>query len=443
MSTANTQTVDQSDLVTLLPGIVLVSILPLSTLAALTGQIPGYLAGIPAWIALALLLRHQQRGQRTQRILLLAVGVLALVTSLLIGGDGAGYLLKALEANQMIIAMLVAVSFLRLVTLSGLETDEQLPPGARALNATLFGGHLIGSVINMSSVMILGDRLSAQRPLTPLQGLTLLRSFGNCAVWSPFFAAMGVVLISAPGASLSTLVLYGIPVAVIGLLLTSWQIARHPEVAETPGYPLHLGALWIPTFLAVLVIIAHQLWPDVSVITLVTLLSLLFTLLWLPVKSGRSAPGILATHVRHGLPRLGGEVTLFVAAAVLAAGIGALLLSLDIRLAPAHFGLVAACSTLAVMIGLAMIGMHPVTSVVLAGSILMPSVDDPDLLGITLLLSWSLGVSLSPFSGVQISLQSRYGIGALTLLKLNRFYAPAMLAIGFATLAIYTHLHGA
>ena len=265
--------------------------------------------------------------------------------------------------------------------------------------------------------MILGDRLSAQKPLTPLQGLILLRSFSTCAVWSPFFAAMGVVLISAPGSSLSTLVLYGIPVALSGLLLSSWQINRHPEVAETPGYPLHLGALWIPTFLAVLVMIAHKVWPQVSVITLVTVLSLLFSLLWLPVKNGSSSPALLVKHVRHGLPRLGGEVTLFVAAAVLAAGIGALLLSLDIRLAPDHFGLGAACITLFVLVGLAMIGMHPVTSAVLAGSILMPSVDDPNLLGITLLLSWSLGVGFSPFSGVQISLQSRYGIGALTLMK--------------------------
>lgn len=440
MNTANTQASAQSGLVALLSGLVLLSILPLSILAALTDQLPGYMAGIPAWLALALLLPRQSHGQKAQRVALLALGILALLLSLIIGGSDSGYLLKALEANQMIVSMLVAVSFLRLVTVSGLERDEQLPPGPRALNGTLYGGHLIGSVINMSSVMILGDRLSAKRPLTPLQGLILLRSFSNCAVWSPFFAAMGVVLISAPGSSLATLVTFGAPVALLGLLLSSWQIARHPEAAITPGYPLHLGALWIPTFLAVLVMIAHHLWPEVSVITLVTILSLLFTLLWLPVKRGNKAPSLLAQHVRHGLPRLGGEVTLFVAAAVLAAGIGALLLSLNIRLAPEHFGLTAAYVTLVVLVALAMIGMHPVTSAVLAGSILMPSVDDPNLLGITLLLSWSLGVGLSPFSGVQISLQSRYGIGAMTLLKMNRFYAPAMFTIAFATLAIYAQL---
>ncbi|SEG27753.1 hypothetical protein [Marinobacterium lutimaris] len=440
MNTANTQTLASP--ASLLPGIVLLTILPLSIVAAFNEQIPGYLAGIPAWVALFLLIARQQRGQMIQRIVLLSIGLTGLALSLVIGSEGGAYLLKALEANQMIISMLVAVSFLRLVTLSGLEADDQLPPGNKALQGTLFGGHLIASVINMSSVMILGDRLSANRPLNSLQGLILLRSFSICAVWSPFFAAMGVILISAPGASLTTLVIYGIPVALAGLLMTSWQISRHPQAATTQGYPLHFGALWIPMLLAVLVMIAHNLWPEVSVITLVTLLSLLFTLLWLPVKTGSRSPAILAKHVRLGLPRLGGEVTLFVAAAVLAAGIGALLLSLDIRLAPEHFGPLAACITLAVLIALAMIGMHPVTSAVLAGSILMPSVDDPNLLGITLLLSWSLGVGLSPFSGVQISLQSRYGISALTMLRMNRFYAPTMIVIGFCTINLYSYLHG-
>lgn len=440
MNTANTQTTNKFD--SLLPGIILLSILPLSILAAFNGQIPGYFAGIPAWVAMFLLIGRQQLGQMIQRLILLGIGLVSLALSLVIGDGSNEYLIKALEANQLIISMLVAVSFLRLVTLSGLETEEQLPPGTKALNGTLFGVHLIGSVINMSSVMILGDRLSAQRPLTPLQGLVLLRGFSNCAVWSPFFAAMGVVLISAPGASLTTLIIYGIPVALCGLLMSSWQITRHPEATTTPGYPLHLGALWIPMLLAVLVIIAHNLWPEVSVITLVTLLSLVFTVLWLPVKNGSRSPELLAKHVRLGLPRLGGEVTLFVAAAVLAAGIGALLLSLDIRLAPEHFGPLAAYVTLLVLIALAMVGMHPVTSAVLAGSILMPSVDDPNLLGITLLLSWSIGVGLSPFSGVQISLQSRYGISALTLLRMNRFYAPTMIAIGFGSIALYSYLNG-
>lgn len=434
-----------------LPGWILLSMLPLTLLIALTHQLPGYIAGIPVWIAVLWLWPHQRPGQRLQSSLLIGIGALGLATAWLINRD-THYLIRALEANQLIVAMLVAVSFLRLVTLGTLtETPApntaDTPPvspsntGRKALWSTLLGGHLIGAVINISAVMILGDRLSAQRPLSTLQGLVLLRAFSSCAVWSPFFASMGVVLISAPGAQLTTLMLYGLPVAASALLLSLWQIARHPDSETTEGYPMHLRALWIPLVLAALVMLEHQLWPEVSVLTLVTLTSLLFTLLLLPIRTGRASLGQLNQHVRQGLPRLGSEVTLFLAAAVLASGVGAMLMALDIQLAPEHFGAREASFTLIALVGLALIGMHPVTSAVLAGSILMPSVDDPNLLGITLLLGWSLGVGFSPFSGVQISLQSRYGLNALALMKLNRLFLPLMFMVGFSVISLYTQLH--
>jgi len=410
--------------------------LPLTLLASLTDLLPAWLAGIPIWLAMLLLFAGLRRGQKWQSGLLLLIGGAGLLIGFLHDGDGR-YLLKALEGNQMIVSMLVAVSFLRLVSLPALAGQERLPVGPKALFGTLLGGHLVGAVINISSVVILGDRLSARRPLSTLQGLALLRAFSACAVWSPFFAAMGVVLISAPGAQLNTLVLFGLPVAGVALGFSGWQIGRDPKASALPGYPLQLGALWMPVLLAVLVMLAHHFWPRVSVLTLVTLIALLFALLWLPLREGRDGIRQLQEHVHRGLPRLASEVSLFVAAAVLAAGVAAVLGALDIGLAPAHFGSVEACITVLILVGASLIGMHPVTSVVLAGSILMPTVEDPNLLGITLLLSWSLGICLSPFSGVQICLQSRYGISARALLRLNAWYAPLMLLVAFASIGFY------
>ncbi|MGB0732591.1 MAG: hypothetical protein ACPGPF_02460, partial [Pontibacterium sp.] len=94
-----------------------------------------------------------------------------------------------------------------------------------------------------------------------------------------------------------------------------------------------------------------------------------------------------------------------------------------------------------ILVSLAIMGLHPITSTVLAGSILMPSVSDPNLLGLTLLLSWSIGVGLSPFSGIQLTLQSRFSLSAVELLKLNRFYAPFMLAVAFIILGSYSALN--
>jgi len=67
----------------------------------------------------------------------------------------------------------------------------------------------------------------------------------------------------------------------------------------------------------------------------------------------------------------------------------------------------------------------------------MPAIDDPNLLGLVFLMSWSLGVALSPFSGIQLALQSRYGVSARALLRLNRLYAPLVLVIDFLALHAY------
>jgi hypothetical protein len=422
-----------------LSGYLLIGMALAAVLNAFFSVLPGYLIGVPVWISALLLWPRLKSAQRKQTAVLLLTGAPLLLFGT-VYGDDPQYLLKALEANYLVLAMLVGVSFLRLVAMQGVHSDEQLPRGRTALWQTLLGAHLIGSVINISSVLIVGDRLSARQPLQPVQALVLLRSFSICAFWSPFFAAMGLTLVSAPGAELKTLVLFGLPVALAGLLFSMWEVARAPAVEQARGYPMHLKALWMPLVLAVLVVICHEIWPAISVLTLVTLISILFAVSWLLLRQKRQGGRRLLNHIHEGLPGLAGEVMLFLAAAVLAAGVASSLSAFDLALAPEHYGALEACITLLVLILLAFAGMHPVTSVVLVGSILAPSVSDPNLLGLTMLMGWALGVGLSPLSGVQLSLRARYSIPAVQLMRLNRLYAPVMLLVCWAVLWLFTRI---
>lgn len=422
-----------------LSGYLLIGMALAAVLNAFFSVLPGYLIGVPVWISALLLWPRLKSAQRKQTAVLLLTGAPLLLFGT-VYGDDPQYLLKALEANYLVLAMLVGVSFLRLVAMQGVHSDEQLPRGRTALWQTLLGAHLIGSVINISSVLIVGDRLSARQPLQPVQALVLLRSFSICAFWSPFFAAMGLTLVSAPGAELKTLVLFGLPVALAGLLFSMWEVARAPAVEQARGYPMHLKALWMPLVLAVLVVICHEIWPAISVLTLVTLISILFAVSWLLLRQKRQGGRRLLNHIHEGLPGLAGEVMLFLAAAVLAAGVASSLNAFDLALAPEHYGALEACITLLVLILLAFAGMHPVTSVVLVGSILAPSVSDPNLLGLTMLMGWALGVGLSPLSGVQLSLRARYSIPAVQLMRLNRLYAPVMLLVCWAMLWLFTRI---
>ena len=413
----------------------------LSLISALTGAIDRYMVGIPIWVAVLLMLPSQKKNQLIQSGLLVFVGFLGLAVSA-VKGSGGGYVLKALEANQLLVAMVIGVSFLRIIATQNTAKGELLPVGSGAMITTLFGGHLISAVINMSSLMIMGDRLAAKRALTPIQAITLLRAFSTAALWSPFFAAMGVILISAPGATLSTLVLFGIPSTLVALFITAWQLTKHTSIDTSPGYPMHFGALWLPLTLAVLVMVEHNLWPEISVITLVTLTAVLFVPAYLLITRKPNSKQLLAQHIYQGLPKLSGEITLFLSAAVMAAGVSAMVASFNVHVAPQQFNIPAAWVTLVAVVVLAIIGMHPIATTILAGSLLMPTVTDPNLLGITLLLAWAIGVGVSPVSGVQLTIQSRYEVSPWELIKLNRVYTPAMLCVGFVVVWLYGHLNG-
>ncbi|MFV0449998.1 MAG: hypothetical protein ACK5MF_16325 [Vibrio sp.] len=409
----------------------------LSLIAQITGYFSGYWAGVPIWLVVMLFVPYVKPAQRKQIILLMFVGSMGLLYGVYSGLDER-YLLKTLDANQNVVAMIVGVGFLRIFAVNSVKTGETLPKGKSALIRTLFGAHLFGSVLNISSVMIVGDKLATQGKLTTTQGLVLLRGFSACAFWSPFFASMGLALVSAPGAELGTLVSFGIPICLVALALSCWQIIHRDDADSLFGYPVTLYSLWMPALLAVMVITAHKFYPHISVLSLVTLTSLCFIALWLLFTKGYHAIVVARSHIESGIANSSGEVVLFAAAAMLASGVAASLDAMNIQLAPEHFGPQEAGVTIAVLIVLAMTGMHPVTSVVLAGSVLAPSMADPNMLGLTLLMGWSLGITVSPFSGVQLSIQSRYDIGAKDLLKANWRYIATMYLICCSVLWLYS-----
>jgi hypothetical protein len=423
-------------------GWLLMSSIALSLISGLTGIIANYWAGIPIWTAAILFMPHLKSAQKKQVTLLLIIGGASLLFGLFNRLD-LHYLLRALEANQQVVSMLVGVGFLRIFAAANIKSGERLPSGRKALIRTLLGAHLFGSVINMSSVVIIGDRIASQSRLTPVQGLLLVRAFCICAFWSPFFAAMGLTLVSAPGSQLSTLIVYGLPISAMALALSAWEIVKHPNAEQMTGYPMAISSLWMPCLLASMVLTAHSIWPTISVLTFVTLIALSFMIIWLLLTDGRQGMVMFTKHIENGIAGSSGEVVLFAAAALLATGVAAVLSSLQLHLAPAHFGPFEASLTVMILVVLAMTGMHPVTSVSLAGSVLAPSVSDPNLLGLTLLMGWSLGIGLSPFSGIQLSIQSRYNISARALLKLNWRYALIMFGLCSSLLwfySLYTHL---
>ncbi|NRP94312.1 hypothetical protein XMG59_000395 [Marinobacterium sp. xm-g-59] len=395
-----------------------------------------YGAGILIWSYLGFRFEHLKQKQKRQIGTLLVIGGVLIALATVINPNSID-LLTLLKANQMIIALLVAVSFLRVIT--HIRSDEQTSTGNVSLLKTLLGTHAIASVINISASQIVADRIQRSGELNAAQGVVIARAFGLCAFWSPFFAAMGVTLISAPDAQLFTLVIWGLPSTVIALLFTYLQIAKKSESSPFIGYPVSINSLALPVGLATTVLLTHYWYPSTSVILQVSLLSILAALLIAPMIGKSQA---FKSHVFEGLNGSSGEVSLFVAASVLATGFSSVINATGADLTPDTFGFSEATITLTFLVGLSMIGVHPVTSNLIAGALLLPVVTDHNLLGITLLFSWSMGVTLSPLAGNQILLQARYGVRARDLLKANLPFALVMMPVCFGVLYLYQEFGG-
>jgi hypothetical protein len=411
----------------------------LSLLSTMYDGLSSAIPGLLIWVASVPLMFNISRARLKQALIIFGVGCAGLLIGWVRGAD-TQYLMQAVNANQQIIAMLISVSFLRLVAQSSLNKAPEPEIGVAAMLKTVFSAHILANVMNMSAIMIIGDRLNHHQPLNKVQAFAIMRGFSSCVCWSPFFAAMGVVMVSAPGAKLSDILLFQIPMALLFLGISVWQLVKDPMSKTSEGYPVTFAAMWLPALLSIIVLGAHAIWEDIPVVALVTLVSLMFTLIWALFFGGKKGVSKVVEHVERGVPKMAGEVLLFFGAAVLAGGVSATLTSFNLNLAPASFGAFEACVTLLIMVILSVFGMHPATSVVLAGSILLPVTSDPTLLAMTLLMGWSIGICFGPLSGVQLSLQMRYNIPSKELMRMNMSSCLPIMCAAFATLYLYTYV---
>lgn len=206
------------------------------------------LSGLFAWISLILLFT-----QSSNRKLLVALLVLSFLCF------GFSYLKdfdidfkRAILVNQYLLTLLIGVGFLRLIATPKSEEIKELPKGRSAFIKTYFGIHLFGSVINLSSLILVADKLYKRAPLTKLQMMVLTRAFASDAYWSPFFVAFAAALTYAPHLKTSIILPIGLFLALVGFLLTYIEVALKYDFNEFNGYPINFQTLYIPLLLAFL-----------------------------------------------------------------------------------------------------------------------------------------------------------------------------------------------
>ncbi len=415
----------------------LVAVALLSVVGGLVPAYPDWMTGLIGWLACALFWPRLKPTQRRLTLSLVAIGTVGIAWGTLSGRSG--LLELALTQNMPLVGMLIAVSFLQLVSTQPGTGEAPLDTGRLALLRTLIGVHLFGAVINFSAVTIFADRLSARARLSVDQATGLSQAFIIGSIWSPFYGAMAVALTFAPAASVTRLVSIGIPLAVAAILITWLTLSskRHGYARDFAGYPLHLEALWVPFMLALAVLILHELKPAWSVLAIVALMAPTVTVLTLLVREGNRAGDALLRLINVRLPEMGGEMTLFMAAGMLSAGMAGIIAALGLGVPFSRFGAFeASLTTIAIMLA-AWIGFHPVILGMVVAPWIVPLNPDPNLLALSVIMPWAIGLSGCPMSNTVLALHARYQVPPRELLRRNRIFGLQMLALCVAVLYGY------
>ncbi|MEM7375998.1 MAG: hypothetical protein AAF460_00700 [Pseudomonadota bacterium] len=398
------------------------------------GRVFRALSGLCAWAAAARLWSTLSTALRVVATILVVAGVGAGVTAEM---HPARFVEQALSQNVGILCMLLSVGFLRLVSLE--HPNDRPARGFGGWWRTLFATAVFGAVINISALLIIADYTRARGGGDAFTLQSLTRVFTASAAWSPFFAGMAVVLSYVPGVSVIALMVSALPFAGAGIVLT-WaygRVARSAQLGDFVGFPLHPRALALPTCLALLVLAGVAVMPSVPIVIAIALAALVTCVGFLVRESGlRTALGRMGAHVTGGMASGRNELVLFLAAGVLSVGLGAAFDSGGVTLPEAVYTWQVASATLASMLALAVVGVHPIVTVSAMAPVLLSLSPPPLLIALTFLFVWSLGTSVSPMSATLLTVQGRYGLSSWRVALANAPFACVLYGVAVLSFVV-------
>jgi len=407
------------------------------------------LAGLPValgavslslWLAVVLLWRDLGRRNRLQAGALAGTGIALLLAAALVFDAEIAWL-GILDGNSYVVAMLVGVSFIGLI---GSRRGHAPPPGSavtgrRGTAGTWLGVHLLGAVLNLSTVFMVGDRLRRHGELSLPQLLALNRGLSSAALWSPFFASMGVVMTLAPEMRFGSVLAVGLPLGLAAGGLSLIDLSRRFELAEVPGYSLSPSSLLMPVAMAALVLLFHYvLTPSLSIVSIITFLLPAVALASNLPQGPRWTLRRVRSHALERLPAMRGEVSLFLCAGLLTQGLSAFIAAATGSQWTLfeHFGAPQAVASFLAIVASAVAGLHPIIGVSVLASMLELPGSRQTLFAFVALAAWAVGTSVGPLSGINLSLQGRYGVSGGVMMRNNLGYAAALSALVVAAIVL-------
>ena len=380
-------------------------------------------------------------------------------------------LARGIAIGGLMVSLISSVSLLGRASLESPHTKvvalHLLASGMRTRYAWFsVASQLFGGLLGMAGVNLLlqmasqGEVALEEDRLAMFAAVT--RSFAAATLWSPMVSNLTILLALYPGLTWFAIVPLTLGLAagavLIGVLLDLWRLRRRGASAPPERPDPSLWAALLPmigamaAFLGIVMVVAR--WLGISVTGAIVIV-IPFVVLALHAWQVRGRRRLAQATERlkadvAALPRLAGEVALF-----MAAGCGGTVIASAIPSswtavvggALAHSAVLACLVLMLAIIVLAFAAVHPVLSSVLVASSLPPAVlglpPMPHLAAI--LVGWSLASCATPFSmtALMASRYSGFSIYAVTV-RINQTYtvlciAIASLGLGTASLLMRSH----
>ncbi|MDQ0258090.1 hypothetical protein J2S74_005554 [Evansella vedderi] len=296
----------------------------------------------------------------------------------------------------------------------------------------------IGVLLNFGSMAIVkriaDESFSSYRD----QKLTIIimRGFGFCMLWSPYFVNVGLVLvlfelswfdIGGYGLALSLIYLFMCVIMFKGTVFPDDPIVEHNHDHDLNS---NTGQSLIPfiTFCIVLIFLSLLLdyMLEVNMLTVVSLLAVIFPLIWaLFTKLFFFYAHDVFEQVQASFSRIKNELAVFISAGFFGVAISNTELGTHIStlLFQISFGSVYLLTVFIVLLAtlLAQVGIHPVIIIIGIGSALTPDKFgvSGEYLALVLLIAWTVAAQLSPFSGQVLMASRLMGKTPIVLVKHN------------------------
>ncbi|MGJ7461950.1 hypothetical protein ACR80S_12685 [Halomonas sp. MA07-2] len=195
----------------------------------------------------------------------------------------------------------------------------------------------------------------------------------------------------------------------------------------------------MPVGMAALVLLFHYgLTPGLSIVSIITFLLPTVALASNLPRGARWTLRRVRSHTLERLPVMRGEISLFLCAGLLTQGLSAFIgaaTGSEWQLF-VHFGAPQAIASFLAIVTSAVAGLHPIIGVSVLASMLELSGSRQTLFAFVALASWAVGTSVGPLSGINLSLQGRYGVSGGVMMRHNLGYAAAVSLLVVAAILV-------